>query len=784
MLLKETLIASGVFEPCGHIETGGDSGLRILLGYSCWVRYNEGAARRAGLRLRVGGRGLEMRRDIIMATWMRLIAAAVAVLLCVSFAEAGAARKPKVLFVHSTVEAGGAADVVSKLAGSGVFAQVDAFDAGLGTPTLAQLKAYDAVLCSNQGSWADRTALGNVMSQYVDAGYGVVQAIFTTGGIANSNLGGTWTASYNCITFGSSTSGAATLGTIAVPNHATMIGVQTFDGGSSSYRPSGTALTAGATLIASWSDGKPLVVVGPKINRADLGFWPLSSAVRSDLWNASTDGVKLMVNALLYTIRPKVLVVHSFGGASETNDVIAKLAGTGTLGGVDAFDAEASTPTLAQLQNYDAILVANNFAWSNRVALGNVVADYVDWGGGVVLSMFTVSGIANSDLGGRFTGDYRIINFSSTTSGNATLGAVAYASHPIMAGVGGFDGGNSSYRPTLTTLAPGGLRVAQWSDGKTLVAVSTRRANRADLGFYPPSSTLGASYWSGDGAKLMANALLYVSKPYIGVTASDTTTDTIAKLIASRRFSGVTNSQDLEVGTPGLSALSPFNALLCWSNFNFLNADAVGNVFADYVDAGGSVVEGVFAVTGNAAFANSRPRGRWISQGYDITPEGSTGASISTPATLGAFVLPNNPIATFVRKFDGGTFAYRQGNNPLLRGQRIMNWSDGKMLTSMHNFRKRVDLGFYPPSSDAAGNWNPRTDGTWIMANALDYAVRHAPCPGDLNGDGFVDDADFVLFAGYYDNLIDPRGDLNGDGLTEDSDFVIFAGSYDALLCP
>ncbi|MBL8885474.1 MAG: hypothetical protein JNK16_02340 [Phycisphaerales bacterium] len=70
------------------------------------------------------------------------------------------------------------------------------------------------------------------------------------------------------------------------------------------------------------------------------------------------------------------------------------------------------------------------------------------------------------------------------------------------------------------------------------------------------------------------------------------------------------------------------------------------------------------------------------------------------------------------------------------------------------------------------------------MANALEFVVRAKPCPGDFNGDGQVDDADFVLFAAYYDALVDPRGDLNGDGLTEDNDFVIFANGYDTLVCP
>ena len=64
-------------------------------------------------------------------------------------------------------------------------------------------------------------------------------------------------------------------------------------------------------------------------------------------------------------------------------------------------------------------------------------------------------------------------------------------------------------------------------------------------------------------------------------------------------------------------------------------------------------------------------------------------------------------------------------------------------------------------------------------------------CPGDLNHDGFVDDLDFVIFAGAY-NLLDCAdplmaagcpADLNADGFVDDADFVLFAAAYDKLLC-
>lgn len=64
-------------------------------------------------------------------------------------------------------------------------------------------------------------------------------------------------------------------------------------------------------------------------------------------------------------------------------------------------------------------------------------------------------------------------------------------------------------------------------------------------------------------------------------------------------------------------------------------------------------------------------------------------------------------------------------------------------------------------------------------------------CPGDINTDFVVDDADFGSFAGSYDTLdcADPAmalgcpADLNGDHVVDDADFTLFAQAYDALLC-
>ncbi|MBS0188733.1 MAG: hypothetical protein JSS51_11730, partial [Planctomycetes bacterium] len=64
-------------------------------------------------------------------------------------------------------------------------------------------------------------------------------------------------------------------------------------------------------------------------------------------------------------------------------------------------------------------------------------------------------------------------------------------------------------------------------------------------------------------------------------------------------------------------------------------------------------------------------------------------------------------------------------------------------------------------------------------------------CPGDLNGDNIVDDADFVLFSAAYNTLdcADPAmaqgcpSDFNGDAMVDDSDFALFAAGYNQLFC-
>lgn len=222
-----------------------------------------------------------------------------AVLACaLGFASAAQAS---VLILGAGSEQSWNQDVKDKIAATGLVAgSIDLFAVREATPTLAQLQAYDAVLVYSDYAFADRTALGNVLADYVDGGGGVVQATFSF----NDNLfgmGGRFrSGGYEVFNAGPQSS-CGSLGAVAQPGHAILQGVTSFDAGSSAYCAA-VSLAADATLIASWSSGIPLVGVNDVLGGKSVGlnFYPPSSDVRSDFWAASTDGARLLANALNY----------------------------------------------------------------------------------------------------------------------------------------------------------------------------------------------------------------------------------------------------------------------------------------------------------------------------------------------------------------------------------------------------------------------------------------------------------------------------------------------------
>ncbi len=210
---------------------------------------------------------------------------------------------PAVAVLGGPLTASWNSDVQAKLLATGFFSTVDIINISTTTPTLAQLKNYSAVLVySDEPGYADATTFGNNLADYVDGGGGVVLAVFAIG--ANVMSGRFHTADYYAIEPGPSASGTVlTMGTILEAGSPLLTGVSSMNGGTSSFHGTGS-LNGSAVGVVNWSNGKPLIArrtIGGR-QRVDLNFFPPSNAARADLWLATTDGARIMANALLFTI--------------------------------------------------------------------------------------------------------------------------------------------------------------------------------------------------------------------------------------------------------------------------------------------------------------------------------------------------------------------------------------------------------------------------------------------------------------------------------------------------
>ncbi len=209
----------------------------------------------------------------------------------------------------------------------------------------------------------------------------------------------------------------------------------------------------------------------------------------------------------------RVLVVHAVPNPAYETDIITKLVAFGIFATVDGFDAGSATPSLVTLQGYDVALVVKDSNFDDIPALGNVLADFVDGGGGVVVTHFTFEG---GELTGRFlTDNYFAIDPGFDDSGGP-FGMTPLIPHPILTGVTTFSGGTSSYRPENATVAAGATVVAEWADGNNTPLIVVRVVNghrRCDLGFYPPTDDTGRANFvdsTTDALRIVANALLWV----------------------------------------------------------------------------------------------------------------------------------------------------------------------------------------------------------------------------------------------------------------------------------
>lgn len=128
--------------------------------------------------------------------------------------------------------------------------------------------------------------------------------------------------------------------------------------------------------------------------------------------------------------------------ASQTPplDVTRSLNSTGLFDTIDTKNCTDQTPTLAELMNYDSVMVWSRNPFANATLLGDVLADYVDSGRTVVASYTSFH--QTWGVRGRLR-DQNYIPFANVTTeyNNASFHLVAVNQpHPLLNGVNSFDG--------------------------------------------------------------------------------------------------------------------------------------------------------------------------------------------------------------------------------------------------------------------------------------------------------------------------------------------------------
>ncbi len=204
-------------------------------------------------------------------------------------------------------------DVQSKLRDTGAFAAVDTWFAqsagngGSGTPSLAQLSAYHAVLAYSNIVFDDPTLLGDRLAAFHDQGGGVVVSVFANGANIGYRLQGAYGAPANGYALLNHSQGgfyylADSLGAVLEPSSPLMTGVVSL-AAQIAIRSTAPVIGGRGVVVVRWGGAgqEPLVVRGRRGNRTlvEINFWPVSSSVNSDWWTG--DGAVLMRNGLKYS---------------------------------------------------------------------------------------------------------------------------------------------------------------------------------------------------------------------------------------------------------------------------------------------------------------------------------------------------------------------------------------------------------------------------------------------------------------------------------------------------
>ena len=265
--------------------------------------------------------------------------------------------------------------------------------------------------------------------------------------------------------------------------------------------PGSPVFPANSVLINNWSTGKivtaPLDANGDPIvaNTQELieGFGasegPFIDPLTGDLlfWSTNNGGSIFVVRGFQVPPTPgptptptpgpcQLRVLIAYSDAHAPTLMSNEIAAESGVSQVDLFDAGAGTPTLQQLQQYDIVFTFSNNIWNDAVAMGNVLADYEDAGGVVVVGNHAWANDGGWLLQGRWmTGGYSPYNPTGQFNFTLNTANIIDPSHPLMQGVSRL---SALWREGVP-LASGASAVAMWTDGPPAVAYKTNNGRTA-----------------------------------------------------------------------------------------------------------------------------------------------------------------------------------------------------------------------------------------------------------------------------------------------------------------
>ncbi len=201
-----------------------------------------------------------------------------------------------------------------------------------------------------------------------------------------------------------------------------------------------------------------------------------------------------------------------------------------------------------------------------------------------------------------------------------------------------------------------------------------------DKGFAPPlKGAQGAGFV--DGAPPAGPDVLIVC-------VDDNPCEPIASMLAAFGDLGSVTSYDARYRTPTLDELQPYDVVLTWcvldTWYRYEDIYKMGDVLADYIDAGGKVINAMFSLDPDKGL-----RGRFFDENYTAM---KGGWDVWNEACLGSY----DAWHPFMEGITEVCDYYRLGGTSLTPGSTaVAYWSDGEILAAAKDNRTVVSLGTY-----------------------------------------------------------------------------------------